>query len=48
MPVFREFFSETLDTVPVFKESIYDTLTPDADVNMDPDFDPADPAISSS
>lgn len=48
VPVFKGYFIETLDPVPVFKAFIYDTLTPDAYVNMDPDFDPADPAMSPS
>ena len=30
----------------MFKESIYNALTRDADVNMDPDFDLADTAMS--
>ena len=41
-------FSETLDPVSVFKESFYDTSTPDVDVNMELGFDSADPALSSS
>ena len=41
-----DFLSKILDPLPVFKEYIYDTLTHDADMN--PDFDPADPAMSSS
>lgn len=41
-------FSETLDLVSVFKESFYDTSTPDVDVNMELGFDSADPALSSS
>ena len=40
VPVFTWLF------VPVFKESIYNALTRDADVNMDPDFDLADTAMS--
>ena len=32
----------------MFKESFYDTSTPDVDVNMELGFDSADPALSSS
>ena len=32
----------------MFKESFYDTSTPDVDVNMELGFDSADPAMSSS
>ena len=40
VPVFTWLF------LPVFKESIYNALTSDADVNMDTDFDLADTAMS--
>ena len=32
----------------MFKESFYDTSTPEVDVNMELGFDSADPALSSS
>ena len=32
----------------MFKESFYDTSTPDVDVNMELGFDSVDPALSSS
>ena len=46
--MFKGFFREVLDPVPVFKEALYETLALDADVKMNEGFDPVDPAMSSS